>query len=57
MMLTMNMGYSGLLLQKGSGRYVHAWPPLEMNGPWRLRYEITPPGRKSFAITLIDHVT
>jgi hypothetical protein len=44
MMMTMDMGYTGLLLQTKPGRYVHAWPALGMPGRWRLQYEIVPPG-------------
>jgi hypothetical protein len=56
MMLTMDMGYTGLLVQKGFGRYVHLWPPLGMSGRWRLQFEIMPPRAKSFAVTLIDRL-
>ena len=41
-MLTMNMGYSGLLTQTKPGRYMHAWPALGMGGRWRLSTESPP---------------
>ena len=33
-MLTMDMGYTGLLTQTEPGRYMHAWPALGMGGRW-----------------------
>jgi hypothetical protein len=56
MMTTMNMGFTGPLLPKGAGHYLHSWPPLEMSGRWRFQYEIRPPGRNGFTVTLIDQV-
>ena len=57
MMTTMRMGYRGRLLPQGSsGLYVHAWPPLDMPGRWRMQYAIHPPGDKAFTVTLIDDV-
>jgi hypothetical protein len=56
MMMTMDMGYTGLLLQTKPGRYVHAWPALGMPGRWRLEYEIVPPGGRRFFVTLLDRV-
>ncbi len=57
MMTTMRMGYRGRLLPRGSsGLYVHAWPPLDMTGRWRMHYAIHPPGDEAFTVTLIDDV-
>jgi hypothetical protein len=57
MLLTMDMGYTGLLLQTKPGRYVHAWPALGMPGRWRLQYEIVPRGGRRVLVTLVDRVT
>lgn len=55
-METMDMGYTGLLPQTSPGRYAHPWPALEMPGPWRLRYSITPPHGKPFTVTVVAHI-
>ena len=54
-MLTMNMGYTGVLNQTKPGWYKHAWPVLGMGGRWRLLYVIAPTRGKRFTINLIDH--
>ena len=53
-MLTMDMGYTGLLTQTEPGRYMHAWPALGMGGRWRLQFVIAPTSGKRFTINLID---
>jgi hypothetical protein len=53
-MLTMNMGYTGVLTQTKPGRYMHAWPALGMGGRWRLQYLIAPTSGTHFTIDLID---
>jgi YtkA-like len=55
MMMEMDMGYTGRLLQRGPGRYVHAWPPF-MPGAWRLHYDVVPPGGKRFRVTVVDRL-
>jgi len=52
-METMGTGYTGALPQTSPGRYSHPWPALEMHGPWRLRYSITPPRGKPFSVTFV----
>jgi hypothetical protein len=54
MMVGMRMGYTGLLLDQGAGRYAHRWPPLFMTGRWRFRFDVTPATGRSFAVTVID---
>jgi hypothetical protein len=55
-METMDMGYMGALPETYPGRYSHPWPALEMPGPWRLLYSITPPRAKPFSVTVVAHV-
>jgi len=55
-METMGMGYTGALPQISPGRYSHPWPALEMPGPWRLHYRVTPPRGKPFSVTVVAHI-
>jgi copper transport protein len=57
-MLDMEMGTQKYVLPELSpGLYERAAPALVMVGHWGLSFEITPPGRQPFTITLVDRTT
>jgi copper transport protein len=57
-MLDMEMGIQKYALPELSpGLYERAAPALVMVGHWGLSFEVTPPGKRPFTITLVDRTT
>ena len=54
-MLDMDMPAQGYRLAEASpGLYEHAAPALVMVGHWGLSFEIEPPGKQPFTVTIVD---
>jgi copper transport protein len=57
-MLDMTMSQLAYRLpERAPGTFSRSAPALVMVGHWAVTFEVTPPGKPSFAVTLVDHAT
>ena len=57
-MLDMTMSeLSYRLPEQAPGTFSRSAPALVMVGHWAVTFEVTPPGRSPFDVTLVDHAT
>lgn len=56
-MLSMNMGSFTLpLAERSAGTYTRAFPVVGMGGRWKLTLNVSPPGGRSFSVSLADRM-